>query len=129
MSFVENVTAEEIQPFMEKHDLIHPEPNAWYPAQKFLNVLNDLATASILTSNLVSIGMAVISHMVLPPELENAPLPAILNAWGALYKMQHRGSGDIGWVKIEKITDTHYKAARKSIYPEANTVCGRGSGW
>lgn len=74
MSFLKNLNADEIHPYLVKYELTDLTPEAWYPAQRFLDVLNDLATCG----NLIAIGLAVVSHMVLPPELDNVPLPAII---------------------------------------------------
>lgn len=67
--------------------------------------------------NLVAIGMAVATKMVMPPDLVHAPLPVILSLWNDLYHMQHR-NGNIGEVKAEKISDTHYRTTHTHLYPD-----------
>lgn len=116
-SIIDNIQADEIRPFLEKHQMTHIDPNRWYRAQTFLDILNDLLSASDGTSNMVAVGMAVCTQMVMPPELTHASLPTILNMWNDLYHLQHRGS-EIGSVKTEKISETHYRTIHDHLYPD-----------
>jgi hypothetical protein len=120
LSFVDNVQADEIQPYLVKYGLEHIQPELWYPAKKQLDMMNDMAREVNLSSNLVAIGMAIVEKMLLPPEMETAPLANILLGWDGLYHMQHRG-GEIGYVKTERISDTHYTTTHRHIYPDDMT--------
>jgi len=114
---IENINADEIMPYLRKHHLDHVNPDKWYPLIDFLDVLNDMAEGHNLSSRLVGIGVEIFRTIKMPPELEHASLPEILNTWNDLYHMQHRG-GDIGYVKVEQVDSTHYKTIHKNLYPD-----------
>lgn len=116
-AYLDNMESENIQPILEKHDLLNIQPDQWYSAQQFLNVLNELSERSNMSSSFVAIGMAVVEKMVVPPELEAASLGEVLAGWNNLYQIQHRG-GEIGYIVVEKISDTHYKTIHRNIYPD-----------
>ncbi|MEP7285397.1 MAG: hypothetical protein ABI947_06485 [Chloroflexota bacterium] len=106
LSFIDNVQSDDIQPYLVKHDLTVIHPQEWYPLQRYLNLLNDMAAGTNLSESLVAIGMAITRTIIVPPELENASLGDMLMGWDALYQFQHRNA-DVGYVKIEKLSDTH----------------------
>lgn len=117
LSIIDNMQSDEIAPYLEKHDLTEIGPDQWYPAQLWLDVMNDLAKRPNMSSNLIAIGMQIAENVVLPPGLEDAPLPMILEKWDAIYHNQHRG-GEIGSRLIEKVSDTHYRCVLTGIYPD-----------
>ncbi|MBI1258821.1 MAG: hypothetical protein GC204_15230 [Chloroflexi bacterium] len=126
LSFIENMEAETIYPYLEQYGLTQIAPNQWYPLQTWLNVLNDMAQGTNLTSNLVAIGLEIIGNVVMPPELERASFPTVLNQWDAIYQMQHRG-GDIGHVVVDKVSETHFKTTHNLPYPD-DMIYGVGYG-
>ena len=78
LSIVNNVRADEIRPLLEKYDLTDIDPQQWYPAHRWLSVMNELAESDGFTSNYVAIGMKVAENVVLPPQLQGAPLSKII---------------------------------------------------
>jgi hypothetical protein len=127
LGIADNMRADEISPFLEKHGLLNVQPMEWYPCQQWLNAMNDLAEHTNLMSNLVAIGLKVAENVVLPPDLANASLTQMLELWNDIYQMQHRG-GDIGQVITEKIGDKHYKTTHVHLYPDDLTY-GVGYGF
>lgn len=125
LSFINNVQSSEIHPYLVKYGLTNVQPDQWYPASKIMDLMNDMAHGTNLTSNLVAIGMEIATNMVMPPEMEHAPLVAILEAWDVLYHMQHRNlvnpGVDIGYVKLEKVTENHYTTIHRHLYPDDMT--------
>lgn len=116
LSLTQNVSAQEIQPILERHNLGEIERDEWYPAQDYLDVLADIRDAFYM--NLVAVGMAVGENTHLPPELEQMSLGGILEQWDAHYQMHHRNA-DIGYGETEKISDNHYKITiNGGIYPD-----------
>lgn len=116
-SNLDNMATEEIEPFAAKYGLVNIQPDKWYPMQSYLDMLNDMGKSYNLTDRLVSIGLEIFQKIAMPPELENADLPTILNGWNDLYQMQHRGE-DIGYVRVTKMSETHYKTEHKNLYPD-----------
>jgi hypothetical protein len=127
LSLIDNLSMEVIQPILKKHGFENVEPDEWYPAQEWLNVINDLMADRPWTSEMVVTGMSIAENGAIPPELENAPLEQILGLWDDIYQLPHRG-GDIGEVIIEKLSDTHIKTVHRHLYPDALTY-GIAYGW
>lgn len=127
LSILENLRVEETRPLLEKYNLTAIEPQQWYPAQRWLSAMNEMASAPDVTSNFVAIGMEVAENVILPPELENATLPQILGRWNDIYQMQHRG-GDIGHVAVEAVDDQQFRTIHRHIYPD-DMVYGLAYGW
>jgi len=117
ISNIENMSAQEIEPYLKKYQLLNIDPDHWYPMSSYLDMLNDMGQSYNLSSRLVAIGMEIFKNIKMPPELEHATLPEILETWNDLYHMQHRG-GDIGYVKVEQLGETHYKTIHKNLYPD-----------
>lgn len=117
LSFVDNIQAGEIKPILAKHGLDSIDPGTWYKCQRWLTVLNELSADSNMTANYVAIGMRIAEHVKLPPQLADATIDVILQKWGDIYKMQHRGS-EIGGKGVEKVGDKQYRAVITDLYPD-----------
>ena len=98
-----------IHPIFEKHGLAKIDPEGWYPAQIFMDVLNDLENndASPMM-NFVSIGMKQVEMAVMPPEFASLSLIEILSSMDAAYHLNNRGT-DIGEIQCEVVEDNHVK--------------------
>jgi len=116
LSFIQNVNAGNVLPFLEKHNLSHIEPDKWYPLQPWLNVLEDLSNESNAMFNMVAIGAAISETAVLPPGAENLSIEEILFAINDVYQMQHKG--DVGSVVTEKVDDHHIVLTLNVPYPD-----------
>ncbi len=116
-SIIENIQHDDIEPYLSKYNLRDIQSDQWYPCQDWLNCMNDLLENTDATSNMIAIGLKVAQNVVLPPQLTNATLPQILSQWDKIYQNQHRG-GDVGYVRVEKVSDTHYITYHKRLYPD-----------
>lgn len=124
---IENIRSEELEPLLKKHGLMEIDKEAWYPAEKWIAVMNDMADDPALESNYVAIGMKVAENVVMPPPLQGAPLGKILEMWDVIYKKQHKGD-NIGGKNIEKLSDTKYRAVLNDLYPD-DLSYGVAYGW
>lgn len=115
LSLVENIRAEEIKPMLEKHGFSHIDPDQWYSAQDFLNMLNDLAKESDFMTNLVAIGLKLAEQAPMPPEVET--LEQLLPMYDVAYQMNHRNA-DAGQILCEQMDDRYYKFTLNDIYPD-----------
>ncbi len=70
-TFANNLQSVETEPIFSRHGLTNLDPNQWYSANDFLEVLNELATMENFSSNMVAIGMEVGKTVPLPPDMEN----------------------------------------------------------
>jgi hypothetical protein len=102
---------------MEKHGLMNLEPLSWYPVQMLLDATNELVERTNMTSNFVAIGMKIGESVPMPPGMENPTLEQVLMIWDDLYQGLHRG-GDVGSIKIEKVSDTYFKTIQSVLYPD-----------
>ena len=117
IAIAKNAQADQIAPFLEKHNLTTIVPDQWYPAQQLLSVMNDLAAASGTTGNFVAIGLEIAKIAPFPPEPNFTSLESVLMMWNAIYQNDHRG-GDIGFIETDKILDTQYRCTLQHIYPD-----------
>lgn len=117
LSIIDNAQAEEIHPLLLKHDLTNIEPQAWYAANRWLEVMNEMSAGFNASSNFVAIGMMIAQNVVLPSNMENATLPQILTMWDKIYQMQHRG-GDAGNKQVEKLSENQYRVTLRDLYPD-----------
>lgn len=116
-SWYDNLQGDEVRPIMEKHGLMNLEPLSWYPVQMLLDATNELVERTNMTSNFVAIGMKIGESVPMPPGMENPTLEQVLMIWDDLYQGLHRG-GDVGSIKIEKVSDTYFKTIQSVLYPD-----------
>jgi len=117
VDFANAIGSNEILPYFEKHGLTNIDPNAWYPHQKFLDVLNELNERPGATYNFVSIGMKQAEHAVVPPGFEKLSLLNILMGSNEVFKLNNRGT-DIGDMQCEVVTDHHVKIIMRISQPD-----------
>lgn len=115
--FADNIQAVETRPIMEKYGFGNIDPFKWYPVKMLLDALNELAKNSNTMPNFVAIGMFIGENVPIPPEMENPTLEDVLMIWDDLYQGLHRG-GDVGSIKIEKVSDTYFKTRQAGLYPD-----------
>ncbi|MBI1256211.1 MAG: hypothetical protein GC204_01950 [Chloroflexi bacterium] len=116
-AFIDNIQAEEIDPVLQKYGLTQIDPYKWYSAPVWLDALNDLQEQSNMTSNMVAIGMEIGRIVPMPPGKELS-LAEVLAIWNdALYQPLFR-NGDAGFIKLQKLSDTHYVTIHENIWPD-----------
>ncbi len=117
LSFIQNVQAEEIKPILAQSGLDQIEPEAWYPQQKWLDVLTTLSGRSSAMFNFVAIGTAIAETAFLPPEVERMSFEQVIFAINDFYQMQHR-NGDAGEIKVDKAAENHIILHVRVPYPD-----------
>ncbi|NDJ55219.1 MAG: hypothetical protein GYB68_19275, partial [Chloroflexi bacterium] len=115
---VNHLRRAEVLPSLEKHGLLDIQAEEWYPVDKFVHVFEEwYASHTSVMADLVSVGMAIIDNMVLPPNLDALATIDKLMLIGQLHDMQHRG-GDPGGYKIELLDDYHIRYTEDTVYPD-----------
>lgn len=120
-TFINNMQNDLTRPIIKQYGMENLDPNTWYPASIFMDTMNQLVkTGTNFSSAFVAIGMEIGKTLPIPPELQNATLGEILTAvWDAGYKAVHRNHHDnIGSIKVEKVSDKHYKTIHDHLYPD-----------
>ncbi len=117
IAFFNCINADQIRPILEKHGFAKLEPDEWYSANTFLQILDELSELPGVTDNLVSIGMKISDSAEYPPEAMHMPLRQILETANSGYEMNNRGK-DIGWTRTEIIDDRHVKIHSRIPWPD-----------
>ncbi|MBI5958326.1 MAG: hypothetical protein HY866_06320 [Chloroflexi bacterium] len=118
MDFQNAVEGESIHSIFKKHGLTNIQPQAWYPAQMFINILNDMKESRTMQMlDFVSIGMKQVENAVMPPGLAQLPLIDILRSMDTAYQMNNRGT-DIGEIRCEVIDAHHVRLIFRVPQPD-----------
>ena len=116
MSNFQNILHSEIDPLLEKHDLVGLKPDQWYSHQNVLNLYRDIESGKTnVTDNLVAIGTKGVDNVVLPPEMQS--LDAILSAQTIMYQLNLRPIAEGEGLFPVKISDNHYQIRMNAPYP------------
>lgn len=117
LDFGQAINSDQFTLYFDRHGLSDIQPDQWYPAQKWLDVLNDIAEASTSMFDLVSIGIRQLELAVMPDEFLKMPLAQILAAMDEAYRMNYRGT-DIGGISTEVLSDQHIVMTVRSFEPD-----------
>jgi len=120
LGFIQCVRKEDIWPYLEAHDLTEINPEGWYPVQKWLDVLSDLAEMrpGQAMFDFVAVGMKVTELSPFPPEWNALPFHKALVLCAESYMSGlHRG-GDVGEVRVELVNPKHIKENIRTPYPD-----------
>jgi hypothetical protein len=118
LSLIENVRGDALIPLVKKHGLEDIDSARWYPAENYLDFLNDLVRHPDLMFNLVAIGMSIAEIGLMPPGLENATFPQMVEKWDQHYQANFR-NGDVGNKTTVQVDRQHYKIVHnKTVIPD-----------
>ncbi len=117
LDFGEAVGNEQFQAFFDRHRLTDIQPDRWYPAQKWMDVLNDIDDTGKSMFDFVSIGIQQLQMAIMPPEFDTMPLIDILKSLEEAYQMNYRGT-DIGGITAEIVDDKTVKMIIQSFEPD-----------
>ncbi len=115
---INNMVYEEVIEVVRKHGLHNLDPNAYYPADKFINVFADLINRSNKHMNLVGLGMAVIDNTPLDPEIDNWELEKQLALPVLAYKHKMYKDKLPGDFSLEWISNDHVAYHEALVWPD-----------
>lgn len=119
LSYVHCINNENLYPFLEKYGLIDIQPDQWYPLQKWLDALGDLAEVESRGQarfDFVAVGLKVAETTVLPPEFGLLPFSEIIRRWNDAYSLWHRGNA--GTMYTEEVGENHLRIISCLPYPD-----------
>ena len=119
LGFVQCIRGEEIKPYLKKHGLSNVDPEGWYPIQKWLDVLSDLAEErpGEAMFDFVAVGMKIMEVAQFPPQLDSMPFEQVFIALADDYRTaQHRGN--VGEIVNELVEEGHMKGTIRTPYPD-----------
>jgi len=117
LDFETALGSERFRPILEKHGLTRIDAQTWYPAQKWLDALSEIAETSTAMLDFVSLGIRQLELAVMPPEFEQMPLLEVLESLDAAYRLNYRGT-DIGGIRVEVVDGKHVKVIIRSFEPD-----------
>jgi hypothetical protein len=118
LAFVTSINYPNFHTIMEKHGVVHVDPERWYPQQLWLDIFSDIASQHGGSADLVSIGMKLVDTAPMPPEMKALPFKDIMLGFDrGSYRMNNRGK-DIGGIETVVISDTHLVMIDKTPYPD-----------
>lgn len=117
IGFEDAVGAEAFLPTLEHHGLTGLDPETWYSAQIWVDVLNSMATRPGAMMDFVSLGRQQMEQVDWPPEFRAMTLVEVLQALDQAYREYYRGT-DIGWIKAEMAGERLIKVTVRSFEPD-----------
>jgi len=109
--------AERLYAILQRHGLTDLDPNTWYPAQPWVDALNDIAGSRGAMMDFVSLGMRQMELIEWPVEFDQMDLVDALHALDELYRMNYRGT-DVGGIYVEVIRDGLVKVHIRAFEPD-----------
>lgn len=118
-ALINHMNRDAVEASLKAHGLDDLKLDEWYPVDKIINLFKDWMDndPSGVSSNLVSVGLAIIENMVLPPEMEAVSQRDKLLMVGTLHELQHRG-GDPGGYEIIEVGPQHIQYNTNTVYPD-----------
>ena len=119
LSLIQCLRKEEIHPFLVRHGLTNIEPEKWYPVQKWLDVLSDLAEVrpGQAMFDFVAVGMKIMETAQFPPELAAMPFAQVVMGLAENHPTHHR-NGYTGKLTCELVGYNHAKITVRAPYPD-----------
>ncbi len=93
------------------------DPEAWYPLQIWLDVLNEIHLNLSSMSYFVTIGMSIAEALPFPEHFNDLPLLDVLQLAPQGYTIDHRGD-DIGSIDTEQIDERSLRFIVRTPYPD-----------
>jgi hypothetical protein len=116
-SLTHNMRADAMRDILAEHGLTEVDPDAWYPLQDVLNVLNDIATKKSAMMDFVSIGISAVEFAELSPEMAAMDFATFLKTYAKVFEMRHQG-GTPGWIEVEEADEGHITITMNTAYPD-----------
>ncbi|MBK8022785.1 MAG: hypothetical protein IPK19_15460 [Chloroflexi bacterium] len=108
---------EEVLDSLQRFGLEYLEPDQWYPVDQFINMFAEWFQSPAVSTNLISVGMAMIYHMELPEIAEKESSIDKLLLLGDLHSLYHR-NGDVGGYSVEMVSPNTIRFTENIIWPD-----------
>lgn len=117
LDFQQAVGSDKFIPILEKHGLTGLSPDRWYPAQPWVDVLNEISGLGGAMMDFVSMGMRQMELVNWPPEFARMSLLEVLQSLNEVYHEYYRGT-DVGSIHVEAVGARHLKVIVRSFEPD-----------
>lgn len=112
------IGSENFAPVLAQHGLTGLEPDLWYPAQPWVDVLNEIGENSSAMMDFVSMGIRQMELVQWPPEFDDMTISEILGVLDDVYRENYRGT-DIGYLRMEQVGPKHVVLIVRSFEPDS----------
>ncbi len=113
LALIRCVNAENIKPYLEKHNLTQIDPKKWYSARLMTSIMSDMSEAGGAMFDFVSIGMKMAE---LIPDTPGESFAEKFQH-SDLQNVSYRGS-DIGYANSEMVGENHMKVTHRRPAPD-----------
>lgn len=108
---------DEVLESVRGHHLEDIAEDGWYPIDEIIDLFVDWFQMESAMTNMVSVGLALIYHMEMPPAMEDLDTIDKLLALGELHMLYHR-NGDVGSYQVEWVGENHIVYTEDTIWPD-----------
>ncbi|MEM7332076.1 MAG: hypothetical protein AAF490_08290 [Chloroflexota bacterium] len=116
IDFEQATSSQSFLPILQKYGLDQVNPEDWYSARQWLNILEEVVEESGFI-NLVSIGIQQIKNVDWPPEFYEMSVEEVLRALDPVYQAHCRGT-DTGGIKIKKVSEKEFEIILRVFEPD-----------
>lgn len=118
-TLLNNPSFQKFEQSLAEHNLLSIQDDQWYAVDNILKMFAEWTNANRgeASSNFVSVGIAVINNLPLPPTVEQLSFSEITLLLEQLYVVQHR-NGEVGTITATKIGAKHTVYVSTSVYPD-----------
>lgn len=102
---------------LQAHGLDYFDPDQWYAVDQFINLLAEWSHMPAFSTNLVSVGMAMIYHIDLPDAIERLSDFDKMLKLGDLHIAQHR-NGDVGSYTVKAVSPRMISYRQNTVWPD-----------
>lgn len=117
LDFENAIVTDKFSTLFQKHGLTNIDARTWYPAQPWLDLLNEILEDGSSLLDLVSIGIRQLELAIMPDEFASKSLIEILTSMDEAYRLNYRGT-DPGSIQTEVTSDHEIKMTVRSFEPD-----------
>jgi hypothetical protein len=111
----QSINSEELVPILEKHGLTKIEPMKWYPANTWIQALEDVASHTNSGMNLVAASIKVSENI--PQATGDGTIKGAFVTANDTYYMNHR-NGYLGEIRVDSSKEREITVSAYSPYPD-----------
>lgn len=102
---------------LQRHGLDNLDAERWYSVDPFIRLLDEWSKMPSFSTNLISVGMAMIYHLEPPEDTSGLSPVEKLLMLGEMHMAHHR-NGDAGSYTIRQLNDKTIRYIENTIWPD-----------
>jgi hypothetical protein len=117
LDFENAIVTDKFKELFKKHGLTNIDAKKWYPAQPWLDLLNEILEDQSSLLDLVSIGIRQLELAIIPDDFASKSLVEILSSMDDAYRLNYRGTNP-GGIKTEVVSERQVKMTVNNFEPD-----------